>query len=200
MSRDSQARPPVAAHRLAPRGWLRIFTFLAVLVGFGGLAYGAVWYLDQSGDDWWEKLPFIGSGEPSPSPSASATAAPSPTVSTTPSPTTSANYNFAVRVTIYNATADPALGPEIAALLAGSSEFTAIDSQAWGGALPPANVVRYQDPALSDTAELVAELLGVQTVASGPTEGPAIAVILVTDPRPQPKVTPTATPSTSATP
>jgi hypothetical protein len=200
VSRDSQGSPPVAAHRLAPRGWVRIFTFLAVFVAFGGLAYGAVWYLDQSGDNWWEKLPFIGSGDPSPSPSASATAAPSPTASASPSPTTSANYNYAVRVTIYNASGDESLGAEIAALLAGSSEFTLIDSQAWGGALPPANVVRFQDPALSDTATLVAELLGVQTVTPGPTEGPAIAVILVTDPRPQPKVTPSATASPTAAP
>jgi hypothetical protein len=203
VSRDSQASTPVAAHRLAPRGWLRIFTFLAVFATFGGLAYGAIWYLDQSDEDWegwWEWLPFVGSDDPSPSPSASTTASPSSTVSAAPSPTTSANYNFAVQVTIYNASGVEALGPEIAALLAGSSEFTLIDSQAWGGALPPANVVRYQDPALSDTAALIAEILGVQTVNTGPTEGPAIAVILVTDPRPQPKVTPTATPSTSAAP
>jgi hypothetical protein len=199
VSRDSQASAPVAAHRLAPRGWLRIFTFLAVFVTFGGLAYGAIWYLDQSGDNWREKLPFFGSDDPSPSPSASVTAAPSPTTSASPSPTTSANYNFAVRVTIYNASGNEALGPEIAALLAGSSEFTVIDSQPWSGALPPANVVRFQDPALSDTAALVAKLLGVQTVASGPTEGPAIAVILVTDPRPQPKVTPSPGASPSST-
>jgi hypothetical protein len=198
VSRDSQGRSPVAAHRLAPRGWLRLFTFLAVLVTFGGLAYGAIWYLDRAGDNWWEKLPLIGSGDASPSPSASATPSASPTVSATPSPTTSANYNYAVRVTIYNASADPALGAEIAAVLAGSSEFTLIDSQGWSGARPPANVVRFQDPALGDTAALIAELLGVQTVASGPTEGPAIAVILVTDPRPQPKVTPS--PGASPTP
>ena len=200
MSRDSQASRPVAAHRLAPRGWLRIFTFLAVFVACGGLAYGVVWYLDQSGDDWWEKLPFFGSGEPSPSPSASATLAPSPTASASPSPTTSASYNFAVPVTIYNASADPELGSEIAALLGDSSEFTLIDAQSWSGPLPPANLVRFQDPALSDTASLVADLLGIQTVSSGPTEGPRIAVILVTDPRPQPTVTPSASPSASPTP
>jgi hypothetical protein len=198
--RDTQGSPPVAAHRLAPRGWLRIFTFLAVFATFGGLAYGAVWYLDQSGENWWEKLPFIGSGDPSPSPSASATATPSPTVSASPSPTVSADYNFAVRVTIYNASGDGALGAEIAALLAGSSEFTVIDSKAWSGARPPANVVRFGDPKLSDTANLVAEILEIQTVASGPTDGPAISVILVTDPRPQPEVTPSPTVSPSTAP
>jgi len=200
VSRDSQPRPPIAAHRLAPRGWTRIFTFLAVFVAFGALAWGSVWYLDQNDMNWKNWIPFLSSDEPSPSPSSSATAAPSPTVSASPSPTVSANYNFAVRVTIYNASDDPALGGEIAALLGGSSEFTLIDSQAWGGARPPANVVRFENPELSDTAGLVAEILGIQTVASGPTEGPAIAVVLVSDPRPQPKVTPSATPSASATP
>ncbi len=197
MPRDSQVRPPVAAHRLAPRGWLRIFTFLAVFVAFGGLAYGAVWYLDQSGDNWWEKLPFIGSAEPSPSPSASASATPSPTATASPSPTVTLDVNYSLRVTIYNASADPALGGEIAALLGENSDFTQIDSLGWSGATPPANVVRFENPDFSDSAAAVAAALGIQTVASGPTDGPSIAVILVTDPRPQPEVTPSPSASVS---
>lgn len=200
MSRDSQPRPPVAAHRLAPRGWTRIFTFLAVFCAFGGLAWGSVWYLDQNDVNWKDFVPFVSSDEPSPSPSASATTTPSPTTSASPSPSVSVSYDFSVRVTVYNASEDPALGGEIAALLGENSEFTKIDARKWSGARPPANVVRFVNPELSDTASLVAQILEIQTVASGPTEGPAIAVILVTDPRPQPEVTPSVTPSASTTP
>jgi hypothetical protein len=190
VARKIQDPAPVAAHRLAPRGWTRIFTFLFVFAVFGGLAYGAIWFLDQNGKSWKDYVPFLGSAEPSPSPSASASATPGVTVSPSPSPSPSANYDFSVRVTIYNASGDPALGTDIAALLAADGRFTQIDTQPWTGALPPANVVRFENPDLSDTATLVKTILEIQTVASGPTDGPAIAVILVTDPRPQPKVTP----------
>ncbi len=197
MSRNAKDPAPVAAHRLAPRGWTRIFTFLFVFALFGGIAYGGIWYLDQNGKSWKDWIPFLSSGEPSPSPSASPSATPDVTVSPSPSPSVSANYNFGVRVTVYNASGDPALGSDIAALLAADGRFTQIDTLPWSGALPPANVVRFENPDLSDTANLVKTILGIQTVASGPTDGPAIAVVLVSDPRPQPKVTPSpgATPS-----
>ena len=201
MPRDSQVRPPVAAHRLAPRGWLRIFTFLAVLVTFGGLAYGAHLVPRSRGRQ------LVGEAS-----------------------LDRLRRRLPVALRVDNSLAEPdglrqpepddvrelqlrrpgddlqRLGrtrrsaPRSPRSSRGSSEFTLIDSQAWSGALPPANVVRFQDPALGDTAALVAELLGVQTVASGPTEGPAIAVILVTDPRPQPKVTPSPGASPSPTP
>jgi hypothetical protein len=196
VSRNSQDPAPVAAHRLAPRGWTRIFTFLLVFAVFGGIAYGGIWYLDQNGKSWKDWIPFLSSGEPSPSASASAT--PSVTVSASPSPSVTENYDFSVRVTIYNASGDPALGSNIAALLAADGRFAQIDTLPWSGALPPGNVVRFENPDLSDTANLVKTILGIQTVASGPTDGPAIAVILVSDPRPQPKVTPS--PGTTASP
>jgi hypothetical protein len=196
VSRNAQDPAPIAAHRLAPRGWTRIFTFLLVFALFGGIAYGSIWYLDQNGKSWQDWIPFLNSGEPSPSASTSAT----PGVTASPSPTASVatNYDFTVRVTIYNASGDPALGSDIAALLAADGRFTQIDTLPWSGALPPANVVRFENPDLSDTATLVKTILGIQTVASGPTDGPAIAVVLVSDPRPQPKVTPS--PGTSPTP
>jgi hypothetical protein len=200
VSRNSQDPAPVAAHRLAPRGWTRIFTFLLVFVVFGGIAYGGIWYLDHNGMSWKEYIPFLSSGEPSPSPSASASATPGVTVSPSPSPSVAKNYDLTVRVTIYNASGNPALGSDIAALLAADGRFTQIDTLPWSGALPPGNVVRFENPDLSDTANLVSEILGIQTVASGPTAGPAIAVILVSDPRPQPKVTPSPGASPSASP
>ena len=190
MSRNSQDPAPVAAHRLAPRGWTHIFTFLLVFVLFGGIAYGGIWYLDHNGKSWKEWIPFLSSGEPSPSPATTASATPGVTTSPSPSPSVTKNYDFTVRVTIYNASADPALGSDIAALLAADGRFKQIDALPWSGALPPANVVRFENPDLSDTATLVKTILGIQTVASGPTDGPAIAVILVSDPRPQPTVTP----------
>ncbi len=200
MSRNSQDPAPVAAHRLAPRGWTRIFTFLLVFALFGGIAYGGIWYLDHNGKSWRELIPFLSSGEPSPSPSPSPSTSATPGVTASPStsPSVAMNYDFTVRVTIYNASGNPALGSDIAALLAADGRFKQIDTLPWSGALPPANVVRFENPALSDTATLVKTILGIQTVASGPTDGPAIAVVLVTDPRPQPKVTPS--PGASPTP
>jgi hypothetical protein len=200
VSRNAQDPAPVAAHRLAPRGWTRIFTFLFVFALFGGIAYGGIWYIDHNGKSLKDYIWFLSSAEPSPSPSASASPTPGATVSPSPSPSPSENYNFAVRVTIYNASGDPALGSDIAALLAADGRFAQIDTLPWSGALPPGNVVRFENPDLSDTANLVSEILGIQTVASGPTSGPAIAVILVSDPRPQPKVTPSPGASPSASP
>ena len=200
MSRNAKDSAPVAAHRLAPRGWTRIFTFLVVFALFGGVAYGGIWFLDQNGKSWKDYIPFLGSSQPSPSPSASASTTPGVTVSPSASPSPSANYDFSVRVTIYNASGDAALGSEIVALLAADGRFAQIDTLPWTGALPPANVVRFENPDLSDTATLVKTILGIQTVASGPTDGPAIAVILVSDPRPQPKVTPSPGASPGATP
>lgn len=200
MARNPKDPAPVAAHRLAPRGWTRIFTFLLVFAVFGGIAYGGIWYFDQNGTSWKDWIPFLSSGEPSPSPSASASATPGVTTSPSPSPSPSADYDFSVRVTVYNASGNPALGSEIAALLAADGRFTQIDTLPWTGALPPGNVVRFENPALSDTANLIKTILDIQTVASGPTDGPAIAVILVEDPRPQPEVTPSPGASPSATP
>lgn len=197
MSRKSDERVPVAPHRLSPRGWTRIFTFLFVFVAGGGIAYGAIWYLDQNSDgNFWDFIPFLASDpEPSVAPSitTTATATASPTVS--PSATVAPEYNYSVKVTIYNISDDPALGTDIVTLLGEESGFTNIVAQSWNGARPPANVVRFEDPALADTAAYVANILGIQTVASGPTAGPDIAVILVEDPRPQPE--PTASPSAS---
>jgi hypothetical protein len=104
-----------------------------------------------------------------------------------------------VHVTIYNASSNPQLATEIAALLVADGRFAQVDTAAWSGARPPANVVRFENPVLSDTANLVSHILGIQTVASGPTSGPAIAVILVSDPRPQPKVAPSPGTTTSTT-
>jgi len=200
VSRNSQGAAPVAAHRLAPRGWTRIFTFLLVFAVFGGIAYGGIWFLDQNGKSWKDYIPFLSSGEPSPSPSTSTSATPGATASPSASPSPSASYNFAVRVTIYNASGDPALGSDIAAVLSADGRFAQVDTLPWKGALPPANVVRFENPDLSDTANLVKTILGIQTVASGPTDGPAIAVILVSDPRQQPKVTPKPGASPTASP
>ncbi|HEX7589646.1 MAG TPA: LytR C-terminal domain-containing protein [Demequinaceae bacterium] len=200
MSRNPQDPAPVAAHRLAPRGWTRIFTFLLVFALFGGIAYGGIWYLDHNGKSWKDWIPFLSSGEPSPSPSASASATPGVTASPSPSPSVAKNYDLTVRVTIYNASGNPALGSDIAALLAADGRFKQIDTLPWSGALPPGNVVRFENPDLSDTANLVSQILKIQTVASGPTSGPAIAVILVSDPRAQPKVTPSPGASPSASP
>ncbi len=198
MPRKSADRAPVAAHRLSPRGWTRIFTFLFVFVAFGGIAYGAIWYQDRNGDgNWWEVLPFF---HPDPEPSI----APSVNLETTMAPSPSASpsaqpvYNFKVKITIYNDSKDTALGSEISALLGDTSEFTSISTKKWTGAHPPANVVRFEDPKLADTAAYIGKLLGIQTITSGPTSGPDIAVVLVDDPRPQPE--PTASVSTSVAP
>jgi hypothetical protein len=198
VSRKSQDPAPVAAHRLAPRGWTHIFTFLAVFAAFGAIAWGGIWFLDQKGTTWTDYIPFMSHSTPSPAPSTSVVASPSPSAS--PSPTVSANYNYAVRITIYNASANPQLGTEIAALLVKDGRFAQVDTAAWSGARPPANVVRFENPTLSDTADLVSNILGIQTVASGPTAGPAIAVILVSDPRSQPKVSPSPGAPTSSKP
>jgi hypothetical protein len=188
VSRKSQDPAPVAAHRLAPRGWTHIFTFLAVFAAFGAIAWGGIWFLDQKGKSWTDYIPFMSHSTPSPAPSTSVVAG--ATASPSVSPTVSANYNFAARVTIYNASSNPQLGTEIAALLVADGRFAQVDTAAWSGARPPANVVRFENPDLSDTANLVSRILGIQTVASGPTSGPAIVVVLVSDPRSQPKGTP----------
>jgi hypothetical protein len=199
VSRKPDERAPVAPHRLSPRGWTRVFTFLFVFVAGGGIAYGAIWYLDQNSDgNFWDFIPFLAS-DPEPSVAPSFTAAePTFTPSATPSATVEPEYDYSVKVTIYYSSSDSALGKDIAAYLGDISDFSKISSKKWSGARPPANVVRFEDPALAETAAHVAELLGIQTVASGPTSGPDIAVVLIEDPRPQPETT--VSPSASASP
>ena len=199
MPSKSDERAPVAPHRLAPRGWTRIFTFLLILVAGGAIARAGIYYLDQNGDgkSWWEFLPWVqAEAKASVAPSYTPSVTASPTAS--PSPTAEPTYNFKTRITVYNVSSNATLAGEIATMIGDSSDFTVIKTAKWSGAKPPANVVRFEDPKLADTAAYVAQLLGIQTVASGPVSAGGIAVLLVDDPRPQPTVTPS--PTVSATP
>jgi hypothetical protein len=197
VARNSENRAPVAAHRLSPRGWTRVVTFLAVFAVSGGAAYASVWYLDRTdGTSWWSIIP--GLGKNTPHVSVATYVAPSASPSASPTVSVTHNYDFSATVSVFNDSGDGTLASAIATLLQESTQFTSVDTRTWDGPTPPANSVRFENPDLADTAQLIADTLGIQTVNNGPTGGPDIAVILVTDPRAQPKVTPS--PSTSATP
>lgn len=190
MARSETFTQPVGAHRTHPRGWTRIFVFLAVFALSGALAYaGATVAARTAGFDVGD-LFGQGTTEPSqaPTPSQTATTEPSPT----PSETVEHNYDFAASVGIYNLVGDSSISDDAKAALTGEG-FTSVVTGNWSGTRPPANIVRFTNPALEDTAQFVASLLGIQTVASGDTGGPAIAVIYITDPNAEPE--PSAAPS-----
>lgn len=181
---------PAGVHR-HPRSALRaILITVAVFVGAGLLAYGAVIYMWRA--DGGTGLPPIGevtaptntefvvvtpSGE-SPSVSTSPSASEAPPTSQAPA---EVPVNFGASVTVLN-------GAQIGGLAARESEklvaggFTTVTASNITANLPAANTVRYSDAAFESTARKVAEILGIAAVEMGVTPEGNISVILVTDP------------------
>lgn len=188
---EFDAVPPgtaVGVHRRTPRGWTRAAAFLAIMGISAGLAVGAakVWYLlDDIPFLAWIRGGIVGDHAPTMFVTMSVTPTvivePSPSPSPTPSSTVIPVYNLGATVRVFDAGAQSFSG-DAAAVLTADGDLTAVTTGTWTGASPPANVVRFSDPALQDTANLIGQLLGIDSVLSGPTNGPDIAVVLVTRP------------------
>lgn len=177
--RLAQQGGPIGAHR-APRSvWSRILPLVLALVLAGGAAYGLAtyfWNANAPSDDPDPIITFEPEVTPTPTPTPSV----SPTPSPSPSPEPEIFLDTAVRV--YNAAGIGGLAGRQASRLE-SAGFTNVTAGNLSSNLPDVNTVYYASATLADTAQLVADTLGIATIVNAPPPaGGAIEVVLRTDP------------------
>jgi len=171
-----------------------VATFIAVFALFGGMAYGVVVAINRAGEvSWLAWLDGFGSA-PAPSPSAFVTiepsASPSPSPSASPSPSYVPSYNYGASIRVFNDAGISGLAAKVRDHILAGGEFTNVVTDNWDGASAPANVIRYNNESLKDTAELLAEMTGISTVAFGITDAASIEIVLRSDPIPDPEPEP----------
>ncbi len=154
------------------------------------MAYGVVIAISRAGDvPWLAWLDGIGSA-PAPSPSAFVTIEPSATPTASPSATYVPSYEYAASIRVFNDAGIANLAAKVRDHILIGGEFTNVATDNWDGASAPANVIRYNDPSLKETAELLAKMIGITTVAFGITDTASIEIVLRSDPIPEPEPEP----------
>ncbi|WP_156156052.1 LytR C-terminal domain-containing protein [Demequina maris] len=171
---------PVGVHR-APRPWWTIIVVpVVVFVAAGLLAFGLAQFLWDTGSGSEASASPSASASASAEPSASASASPSasasasaePSESATPEPSETAEpepvIDYDAPTAVLNGTGVSGLAGEKATILtdAGFTDVSAANLTA----RPSANVVIYDSEERADTAQEVADLLGIDTVEFGDTE------------------------------
>jgi len=190
---------PSGVHRRIPKPWTRTLVFVAIVATAIGLGWGVAHVILISDNvSWlhWIRAPFEHStASYSPIPSESPTVAVSPSPSESASPTVPPDLVLDANVVVFNDTGDGQVSVEVQSILETETGFTKVATGSWSGATPPANVIRYSLPQFADSANYIADLLGITSVETGPAQGADIAIILVKDLSPQP--TPTPKPSST---
>ena len=192
---------PVGVHRLDKRGWVNALNYVWVVLLFGAFAYGGTWaYWNAEDISWleWLRAPVVESTtDPSVTWDVSPTPSPTPSVTPSPTPTYVPTYIFDAGIVVYNDAGINGLAGRTSDFLLAGTDFTSISAGNWNGATPPNNVIRYSSEEFRDSASLLADHLGISTIALGPTDGVDIAVILVEEPAvfAEPSATPAPTPT-----
>lgn len=205
MTRDQSAQDefdnlpegsPRGVHRRVPRPWTRFVTFCVVVASFVGLGWGAAWLYVRADDipwlHWLRDLPFTENHTPVVTPSP--TPSPTPSLSPSPSPAPSYDLNIGAVVVVYNGSGSTGLANEARTYIVGHSDFTNVSTDNWDGASFSANTVRFRTEDMQDSARYLADLLGISLTILGPTEGPDIEIILVSEPDYGPEPSPTPSP------
>lgn len=184
---------PVGVHRVTPRLRNRVLTFVTVFVLFGALAYGAVQLLFN-----YDRIPFLswlGDGPPAESPFVTPSPGagdPEPTSTASASPQPSPEYRLNADIRVLKASSAKDLATDVRDYLKSEGGFTKVRAGTWGGAEPTGNVIRYRSTGYRDTADRLAELLGIPVTALGPVSAGDIEILLVSNPLPEPEPSPSA--------
>ncbi|WP_084039266.1 LytR C-terminal domain-containing protein [Demequina sp. NBRC 110053] len=186
---------PVGVHRAPRSWWTRVLPPLVALVVGGLVAWLIATWLWNSGDTPAEPQPtptvtVTPDAEPttSPEPSAEPSVEPSEAPSPDPTPTETAEPEpeiiYDAQVHVRNGAGIQGLAGEQEAILT-EAGYTNTDANNISASLIPGdeNVVLYDGDRLADTAQDVADQLGIDAVEGGGTPGGAeIEVLLASDP------------------
>lgn len=183
-------RGPVGVHRKRRNPlWRALIPVFALIIG-GAVAFAiatAMWKINGG-----EGLPPTGEvptptitqthiAEPTETPEPQVTESespePEPTFEEPPAPV----INFNAAVSVLNGAGIQGLAGRQQSELEAAG-FTAVTATNLTGSKPAVNTVRYGDASQADTAQRIAEVLGITAVEQGTTTGAAIDVLLVTDP------------------
>lgn len=194
----AQSSGPVGVHRAPRPWWSKVLPPLIAFVIAGLVAYGIamiLWNLGQGGDDEAEPSVTVTasadpSAEPTTSPSSDPSTSPSdePSSSPTPTPTESPEpepvIEYGAQVHVRNGAGIQGLAGEQQAELEAVG-YTNLAANNISSSLIPngVNTVVYGDDALADTAQDIADTLGIDAVQGGGTPGGAeIEVLLASNP------------------
>ncbi|WP_062527289.1 LytR C-terminal domain-containing protein [Demequina rhizosphaerae] len=171
---------PVGVHR-SPRPWWWIIVVpVVVFVVAGLLAFGVARFLWDTGSGSESTATPSATATAEPTESASATAEPSASASATTEPSETAEpepsetaepepvISYDAPITVLNGTGVSGLAGEQAGILTDAG-FTDVSAANLTGS-PSANVVIYDSEERADTAQEVADLLGIDAVEFGDTE------------------------------
>lgn len=189
---------PVGVHRAPRSWWSKVLPPLLAFLIAGGIAYLLAFLLWNSGgsDDAEPTTTVTASPAPSASPSTTPSASPSPTPSESaePSPTptpTPTETEEPEPVIVYDAQVHVRNGSGIQGLAGGQAAeleaagYTNLAANNIASNLIPngVNTVTYSDESLADTAQDIADILGIDAVdGSGTPGGAEIEVLLASDP------------------
>ncbi|WP_084128895.1 LytR C-terminal domain-containing protein [Demequina sp. NBRC 110055] len=188
---------PVGVHRTPAKWWTKVLPPLLALIAAGLVGYLVAVFLWNSGHDSDEPEPVAtitttpsAEATASPSASASPSAEPSaePSASATPSETPSEEPEpeilFDTEVHVRNGAGISGLAGSQQEILEDAG-FTSIEANNIDASLIPdgVNTVAYEDESLADTAQAIADELGIDVVSGDGTPGGAdIEVLLASDP------------------
>ncbi|WP_156165132.1 LytR C-terminal domain-containing protein [Demequina silvatica] len=171
---------PVGVHR-APRPWWTILVVPVVVFVVAGLAaFGVAKFLWSTGDgseasaspSATATVETSESATPEPSETASEAASPEPSETASPEPSVTPSpepvISYDAPIAVLNGTGISGLAAEDAAVLTDAG-FTDVSAANLTGS-PASNVVIYDSEERADTAQEVADLLGIDTVQFGDTE------------------------------
>lgn len=171
---------PVGVHR-APRSvWSRILPVLIAFVLAGVAAYFAATYMWNQGTPSSPGDVIVPTLEPEPE----VTPSPDPEPSPSPSPEPEPVIHLDAEVRVLNASGIGGLAGRTATAL-GEAGFTSVSAGDLGSNRPDVNTVFHSSAEHADTAQFIAETLGIEVVVMSATpSGRPIDVVLRTDPAP----------------